>query len=229
MSKYQINIGTVSFSIPDATSTPATLNCPITATTLNATSLTNNCLVRTDGSKNLTSVTTGTDGQVMTLVSGAPAWAAIPSASSIIGTSIGVSASNNQVISNSTATTVTFLNGTSGNYSSTGTPNISYSAGTYTNITEAKTVLVIFSMVFASNATGYRQAIILKNGTNYAYGHAAAVNGNDTMWDTSAIMRLAVGDTITFTCFQTSGGNLSATGGAGISASTRSVVTVLSL
>jgi hypothetical protein len=218
------NVATAQLTIEDNNNATflGAIICPL----YNSSNFTANTVLTASAGKNITSLATGTNGQVLTQVAGVPAWAAVPSPSSIIGTSIGISAGNNVAIAGATQS-VTFLNGSS--YSSFGTPNITYSAGVYTNTTQAKTVLVIFTLVTSSNATGYRQGIILKSGTNYSFGQQNAVNGDATQLEISTVMRLDVNDTISFTAFHNAGTTLQLVGGVGVGASIRSIVTVLSL
>lgn len=66
-------------------------------------------------------------------------------------------------------------------------------------------------VAYASNATGYRGALIYGNSTILASDYRTPVSGVPTPYTVSVLARLAVNDVITLRGLQTSGGNLDAT------------------
>lgn len=84
--------------------------------------------------------------------------------------------------------------------------------------TAAGVYAINFNLEWASNATGYRQALVMLNGTTYiAIDTQLPVTGDTTKHTVSRFYRLAVGDYIEAQGYQTSGGalNVAATGNYG--------------
>lgn len=73
-------------------------------------------------------------------------------------------------------------------------------------------VRVLGSVVFAANATGIRQVVILKNGANFAgrpaTGYNASSSGNYTTFMASGVLDVTPGDYFEFRVYQSSGGAL---------------------
>ena len=76
--------------------------------------------------------------------------------------------------------------------------------------------LVVGQVVFASNATGYRQVVIQKNGTtNQTLDRENPVSGVTTPVSVMAWVQLSVSDYVELIGTQTSGGALASTAGFG--------------
>ena len=153
----------------------------------------------------------GSTGNVLTVASGIPSWAA-PAAggSTFVGCSLYKSA--NQSISSSVQTAITFdteLEDTDGFHStSSNTPRITIPAG------KAGFYLITGQVNFASNATGLRNCELRKNGTAFTTLFIMpAVSGDWTGSSYSQIQELAVADYIELFAYQTSGGSLNINGG----------------
>jgi hypothetical protein len=152
----------------------------------------------------------GTNGQVLTANSAQAdgvEWAT-PAASAV-----QVNKSGNQSISNSTVTIVTFDTetvDTDGFHSTvTNTDRLTVPAG------KAGKYLVVATANFAGNATGIRQLLLYKNTTQVAEN---VISSNSSSGSTNAnaqiIVDLAVGDYMSYSVWQNSGGALNIQGRA---------------
>ena len=153
----------------------------------------------------------GSTGNVLTVASGIPSWAAPASGVTFSGCSLYKSA--NQSISNATFTAVTFdseLKDTDNFHStSSNTSRITIPAG------KGGLYLITGQASFASNATGLRNAEIRKNGSSYfIFWVAPATNGDWSVGSVSNIIELAATDYIEMFVYQTSGGSLNINGGS---------------
>ena len=147
----------------------------------------------------------GSTGQVLSVSGGVPSWQT-PTSAGFVGVSVTNSTAN-FTLANDAETTITYdtefydtdaFHSTSSNTSRLTIP--SGKAGKY---------LVIFTSRFQSNDTGVRNCAILKNGGKVqASNMGANQQAGQLSFQTTAIVDLAVGDYITTTIYQNSGGNL---------------------
>lgn len=168
----------------------------------------------------------GTNGQVLTADSTAATglkWAS--AGASFVGCQAFNSTS--QSISNITDTEVTF---NSENFDTDGFHSTSSNTGRMTIPSgKAGKYLIIGYISWNNNATGYRQAQILKNGSHISYGgYYDLANAGSSVGTTNnpvVVADLAVGDYITMQANQSSGGALT----IGTYASNKSSLTIIYL
>jgi hypothetical protein len=167
----------------------------------------------------------GTNGQVLTADSTTATGLKWASAGAGF---VGCQAYNNttQSINNSSSTEVTF---NSENFDTDGFHSTSSNTGRMTIPSgKAGKYLVIGYINFNLNATGYRQAEILKNGSQIISGYyvnRSVGSAAETQVNPVAVVDCAVGDYITMNAFQDSGGSLT----IGTYGSTRSSLTIIYL
>jgi len=157
----------------------------------------------------------GTNGQVLTADSTAATgikWAA-PASGTITASAVQVNKSGNQSVSNSTVTVVTFDTetvDTDGFHSTTtNTDRLTVPTG------KAGKYLVVATANFAGNGTGIRQLLLYKNATQVAENVISSNSGaGSTNVNAQIIVDLAVGDYMTFSVWQNSGGALNMQGSA---------------
>lgn len=157
----------------------------------------------------LTAVTVGANNTVLTADSSQASgvkWAA-PAAPTFVGCAAFASA--NQVISNSTVTTLTFnsekfdTNAFHDNVTNTGRFTIPANYGGYYECS--------LLLAFEANATGFRRVEIWKNGSKlYQTDGNGMNNGSTDTKPISAIVNLVATDYIEYRVVQNSGGNLTA-------------------
>jgi hypothetical protein len=155
----------------------------------------------------------GTNGQVLTADStqaDGVIWAT-PAAATITAAAVQVNKSGNQSISNSTVTIVTFDTetvDTDGFHSTvTNTDRLTVPAG------KAGKYLVVATANFAGNSTGIRQLLLYKNTTQVAENVIASnSSGGSTNANAQIIVDLAVGDYMSYSVWQNSGGALNIQG-----------------
>jgi hypothetical protein len=154
----------------------------------------------------------GTTSQVLTVVSGSPAWAAVPATTpTAVSCSVG---KGNQSIPNNTATAVTWdvENYDTDNLHSTVTNTSRFTVPTG----KGGKWLFQGTFMFAGNATGYRAAHIYKNGslfTQYIMSAVSAVNGG-IQWQQT--INLSAADYLEIFALQDTGGALTLYGIGGI-------------
>ena len=203
----------------------STVTGSLTATTLNATGLTTNTVIRTDGSKNLTSIASGSDGQVLTLSGGLPTWSAV-SAPSTIGATIGYFASAVQAITTSEAvfTINTPLALSQNTSASTG---ITHSAGVFTNgVSEAtKMVLVVANISTGLLVAGFTLIRIYVNSTINNQVIYTTNSSSTTLGTISAVVKMAASDTVSVRVI--SSANTDIVGGAVQGAASKVCLTIL--
>jgi hypothetical protein len=73
-------------------------------------------------------------------------------------------------------------------------------------------LMAVARTIFASNGTGWRRLIILKNGGQEDGMSVSAITGDTTDLGIVSFMTAVAGDTITVQVYQTSGGALNSTG-----------------
>ena len=196
------------------TLTNKTLTSPALTTPTISTLTTAGDTVYGTGSGVLSRLGIGTAGQVLTVNSGAtaPQWSTAASGATFVGAN--VYNSSNLTISNATFTTLTFntekfdtdtFHSTSSN---TGRMTIpSGKNGKY---------LIIASMAFDGNGTGFRASEIQLNGVDYLKGNwALGYAADSTVLIATTTMDLVATDYVTITVYQNSGGNLNIQGGSG--------------
>ena len=148
----------------------------------------------------------GSTGNVLTVASGIPSWAAPAGGSStFVGCKVFIGAA--QSIANATLVTVTYSDeafDTDGFHStSSNTDRITIPSG------KAGYYLVNWTVNFADNATGYRTSQVSKNGSRIGYGNwTDAISGDPTVTSNSVILNLAAGDYLTIQVAQTSSASL---------------------
>jgi hypothetical protein len=151
----------------------------------------------------------GSTDQVLKVSSGIPAWGAAPSPSAV-GCSLTAGAET--TIANATFTAVAFsaekYDTDNFHSTSTNTSRITIPSG------KAGKYLITGKLNFNSNATGYRQIAIYKNGSSLSYNAFAVVNGNVTGVTIVSLDSLAEGDYLELFGYQTSGGNLNTESGS---------------
>lgn len=195
--------------------------CPL----YNCSNFTANTVLTASAGKNITSLATGTDGQVLTQVSGAPAWAAV-SVPSIIGSMTSVSATANQSIPVSASfTSLTFASGTQNNWISIGSPGFTYAAGVFTNDSTPKTVLISLSVVTATNTTRFEVRVFV-GGTQRSYDFFSPSTVTRTL-SINLVSRVLASQTIYADARHADGAGVNVLGGGVSSESTRIQITVL--
>lgn len=142
------------------------------------------------------------------------AWVNIAGSSTPTAAAVQCYKGGNQSISNSTTTVVTFDSefiDTNGFHStSTNTDRLTVPTG------YAGKYLVIATANFAGNSTGIRQLLLYKNTTVVAENVIATnSSGGSTNANAQIIVDLAVGDYVTFSVWQNSGGALNIQGWSG--------------
>jgi hypothetical protein len=144
----------------------------------------------------------GTNGHVLTVVAGAPAWAA-PAGGSTDRASVYHSA--DQSIPNNSATTLAF----NSEYYDSNTLHDNATNNSRITIATTGRYLVIFRAVFATSATGYRAGVLLLNGGSFIdwQSYAAAPTGTSGVQN-MIIREFTAGDYIEAQVIQTSGGAL---------------------
>ena len=168
-------------------------------------------LIRGTGSGTYSRLGIGSTGQVLTVVSGAPAWAAAAGGATFSGCMLINSA--NISISNASQTTLTWdseeidVDGYHSTATNTGR----------TTIPTGKTgkFLISAQLRFSPSATGRRILYIYKNGTTELW--SAQVNGtatNDTVFTGNYVISLTAGDYLECRTYQNSGGALDLQGPA---------------
>jgi hypothetical protein len=145
----------------------------------------------------------GTTGQVMTVAAGVPSWATPATASFI-----GVSLTNNAGITLTTATD-TKLTWNTENYDTSGFHSGSSSAVIIPAGLAGK-YLITGTLCFDANTAGQRYIFTKVNGTLVASNQdsAGSAGGVPKAWCFTNVVNLAVGDSIEFHAYQSSGGNL---------------------
>jgi hypothetical protein len=168
-------------------------------------------LITATGADTPARLAVGTNGQVLTADSTTATGLKWASAGT---TAVGCSLTAGAVttIANATFTAVNFSvekYDTDGFHSTTtNTSRITIPSG------KAGKYLITGKLNWASNATGYRQIAIYKNGSNLSYNAYAVVNGNITGITIVSLDSLAEGDYVELFGFQTSGGNLDTESGS---------------
>jgi len=126
----------------------------------------------------------------------------------MVGYGARVYNSANQSIANVTWTTVSF---DSERYDTDAIHDTVTNNSRLTCVTAGK-YIIIFSGLFAANATGSRGAAITLNGTTYIANITVAKGqSNEAKWSVSTIYDLAVTDYVEARVYQSSGGNLNLT------------------
>jgi hypothetical protein len=153
----------------------------------------------------------GSTGQVLTVSSGVPTWATPATGNTAVA--VQCNKSGNQSINNSTVTIVTFDTetvDTDGFHSTvTNTDRLTVPSG------KAGKYLVVATANFAGNATGIRQLLLYKNTTQVAENVIASNSGGgSTNANAQIIVDLAVGDYMSYSVWQNSGGALNIQGSA---------------
>jgi len=136
-----------------------------------------------------------------------------PAAPTLNAVAVQVNKSGNQSINNSTVTIVTFDTetvDTDGFHSTvTNTDRLTVPAG------KAGKYLVVATANFAGNVTGLRQLLLYKNTTQIAENVIPVnSNGGSTNANAQIIVDLAVGDYMSYSVWQNSGGALNIQGGS---------------
>jgi hypothetical protein len=160
-------------------------------------------LIKGTGSGTFDRLGIGTTGQVLTVVSGAPAWAAAAGGASFAG--VVCTNSANTSVSNASQTTLTWdtdyidVGGYHSTATNTGRITIPTGKGGYYSVS--------FQLRFDASATGRRIGYLYKNGTTELW--STQVNGtatNETVLDGTYIVSLAAADYIECRTYQNSGG-----------------------
>ena len=199
--------------------TSPTLVTPVlgaaTGTSLNLSALTASTLVSTDGSKNLTSVATGTNGQVLTLSGGAPTWATV-SAPSSIGATLGFFASAIQSITTSEAV-FTINTPLALSQNTTASTGITHSAGVFTNggAEPTKMVLVVATISTGLLATGFTLLRIYVNSTINNQVIYTTNSSTTPMFQISGVVKMAASDTISVRVISSANTDIAASGSQG--------------
>jgi hypothetical protein len=152
----------------------------------------------------------GSTGNVLTVASGVPSWAAPAGGSTFVGCSLYKT--SNQTISNATNTAISFqaenFDTDAFHDNSTNNTRITIPAG------KAGKYLVTGSIAWSTGANE-RVAMIYKNGTLVNYMHQMYPdNAGGYYAPFNYVINLAVGDYIELFCNQGSGGNLTVYNGA---------------
>ena len=163
-------------------------------------------LIKGTGSGTYNRLGIGSTSQVLTVVSGAPAWATpAVSTPTFVGASIYNSASFSIV--NNTATRITcnseFFDTDSFHDTSTNTARLTIPAG------KAGKYLINMGVAFDANGTGYRSVAVYKNGASFVelFSMTGSSGGNQTPKG-SVVVSLAVADYVELFAQQTSGTTL---------------------
>ena len=168
-------------------------------------------LIKGTGSGTFDRLGIGSTGQVLTVVAGAPAWAAAAGGATFSGCMLINSA--NISVANASQTTLTWdseeIDVDGYHSTSTNTGRITIPTG------KTGKFLISAQLRFSPSATGRRILYIYKNGTTELW--SAQVNGtatNDTVFTGSYIISLSAGDYLECRTYQNSGGALDLQGPA---------------
>jgi hypothetical protein len=171
-------------------------------------------LIAGTGSATFDNLPVGTNGQTLVADSTASTglkWATPASGSTFVGAYAYKSA--NQTISNGTGTIVSF---DSESYDTNGFhDNVTNNSRMTIPSSYAGKYLITAMFYYASNATGYRELSIKKNGSFITYFYAPGNSQPNTIQG-SLVLNLTVGDYIQLNAYQNSGGNLDLNGAADV-------------
>jgi hypothetical protein len=156
----------------------------------------------------------GSTGNVLTVASGVPSWAAPAGGSTFVGASAFHSSA--QSLSNDAFTAVNFTSESfdTDNFHDNSTNNTRFTVPSG----KAGKYLITFGVRYANNGTGRRIIGVRKNGTTYQPNTiefpGSSVSGCEPGATVSAIVDLAVNDYLELMAYQNSGGSLNINGGA---------------
>lgn len=152
----------------------------------------------------------GSTDQVLKVSGGIPAWGAAP-ASTFVG--VNVSKSADQTLTTNVQTTITF------DVEQFDTDNFHSNTTNNSRLTvpsgKAGKYLIVGTWYWANATTGWRSAVIYKNGNEFLEGTFTLASGNALEYNVVGIVDLAVGDYIEMAASQSSGGNLNIVGTLG--------------
>jgi hypothetical protein len=166
-------------------------------------------LIKGTGSGTFDRLGIGSSGQVLTVTAGAPAWATPASGSTFVGAS--VYKSGNQSITSGTVTNVSF---DTENYDTNAFHDNSTNNSRMTIPTGyGGKYLVTAKLYYDSNAAGYREIQIKKNGTQVQFFYFGP-NSTYTTQQGAIVLSLAAADYVEIGTYQNTGGALNINGGA---------------
>jgi hypothetical protein len=152
----------------------------------------------------------GSTDQVLKVSGGIPAWGAAPAATFV---GVNVSKSADQTLTTNVQTTITF------DVEQFDTDNFHSNTTNNSRLTvpsgKAGKYLVVGTWYWTNATTGWRGAVIYKNGNEFLQGTFTLASGDALQYNVVGIVDLAVGDYIEMAASQSSGGNLNLVGTLG--------------